>query len=176
MPTGWAMIAANIFNVRALMAALAILVLGVGPCQVAGVWSAFEANKALIVDGVEVEARVDALTALRAGMGTGGGGGCRWIASSESVRCSESFAEPCPEGIESTAITYLPTDPSVCRVLARSAIAADRRPNEMADILAWVLGLALLILGVTVWGPGGLLAARRGVVARTDGTEEGEGS
>jgi hypothetical protein len=171
MLKGGVMIPANLFNVRALLAALAVLVLGVGPCQVAGVWSAYATNEALIAGGVEVEARVDSLVALRAGVGMGTGSGCRWLASSPNVRCSEAFAQPCPEGVESTAITYLPDDPSVCRVLALGAIAVDPRPAQMADILAWVLGLALLILGVTVWGPGGLLAARRSVVAGTNSNE-----
>ena len=143
----------NIFKLRPLAILLGSLLAVSGPCHLANDWHRQSVNKQLVADGVEVMAIVEELTGgahTTARSAQAGESHCRWSVRFDDVTCSEIFAHACPQGIPETPMIYLKEDISVCRVLSRSAVAAELEQPSTAGF-GWLItgiGLGLLALGM----------------------------
>ena len=143
----------NIFKLRPLAILLGSLLAVSGPCHLANNWQHQAINERLVADGVDVMATVEELSGgvhTSAQSAQTGESHCRWRVRFQEVTCREIFAHACPRGISETPMIFLEEDPSVCRVLSRSAVAAELEQPSTAG-LGWLItgiGLGLVALGV----------------------------
>lgn len=143
----------NSFQLRLLVRLASSLLLLVGPCVAYNLHAATALNEALVADGVEVQAQVINLEDV-----TGSGGvqyskgkdqcafTARFTTADSELTCRETFPYACPqlEEVAESPVTYLPADPSRCRILSRAAVKADGGTDDSLTTLTWLMGLALL--------------------------------
>jgi len=141
----------NIFKLRPLALTLGLLLGMSGSCHLLNDRSVSATNQRLALDGVEVMATVHELSGgarTRAQSAKPGASHCRWHVRYLDIECVEIFALPCPSGIESTPLLYIEEDPSVCRVLSRSAVVADEETAKNSSTGWWVTGSGLGLLAL----------------------------
>jgi hypothetical protein len=141
----------NIFHLRPLVLVLGVLLGTSGSCHLVNVWSDSITQERLVSEGVEVMASVHELNGeawVSARTNESGASHCQWHVTYLDIECIEIFALPCPSGIKSTPLIYLEDDPTVCRVLSRSAVAAEQEvvENSSKGWLVTGFGLGLLAL------------------------------
>ena len=143
----------NIFKLRPLAIFLGSLLAVSGPCHLADNWRRQAVNERLVTDGIDVMATVEELSGganTSARSARKGESHCRWRVRFDDVTCREIFPHACPDGISETPMIFLKEDPSVCRVLSRSAVAAELEQPSTAG-LGWLItgiGLGLIALGM----------------------------
>ncbi|MBM65127.1 MAG: hypothetical protein CMH55_02705 [Myxococcales bacterium] len=146
----------NSFHLRLLFRVASGLFLLVGPCVAYNLYDAQALNGQLVAEGHEVEGEVHALADVS---GTGGvqyskgKDRCAFTArfrpserGDTVLECQETFDYPCPalDDVRESTVTFLPSDPSRCRILRKAAIAADGETGSSLTTLLWILGLALV--------------------------------
>jgi len=143
----------NIFKLRPLAILLGSLLSVSGPCHLANNWQQQAINERLVANGVDVIATVEELSGgarTSAQSAKSGASHCRWRVRYDEVTCDEIFAHSCPQGITETPMIFLKEDPSICRVLSRSAIAAELEQPSTTG-LGWLItgiGLFMVALGM----------------------------
>jgi len=142
----------NIFQIKPMALVLGFLLLLVAPFQLLGAVVSERADAELVERGIERMAKVIALSGgarIRAKSAKSGKSHCRWEVEVDGHRCVEIFALPCPSQVTETPMIFLPDDPSTCRVLSRSAVAAEKESSSRTGfgLALFGAGLALLAIG-----------------------------
>ena len=146
----------NTFHLRLLFRFASGLFLLVGPCVAYNLHDQRALNSQLMEEGVEVSGEVHRLDAVSSSGGVQYSKGkerCAFYARFQPPgdglpiqECREIFDVECPsiDDVRDSPVTFLPSDPTRCRILGQSAIAADAQEGGSQAIFLWVLGLALL--------------------------------